>query len=154
MSLQIGDALPDLTLSDQEGQPVRLHDLKAGGWLVLFFYPKDETRLCTQEVCGFRDAYQDFRDAGAEVVGISSDDAGSHRRFAAKHQVPFRLLSDPQGQARQAFGVPRLLGIIQGRTTYVIDARGIIRLVFTAHLNAENHIRQALALLRNPSPSC
>jgi peroxiredoxin Q/BCP len=110
---------------------------------VLFFYPKDNTPVCTAEACSFRDAYSDISGLNAEVIGISSDSAGSHQKFAEKHNLPFPLASDPDGTLRRAFGVPRTLGLFPGRTTYVIDKSGVVRLVFSAALSAEKHVAEA-----------
>src|SRR5690606_31358812 len=105
--LDVGHPLPDLKLPGPDGKPVRLRDLAAGKVLVIYFYPKDDTPGCTAQACGFRDAYEDFVEAGAEVVGISQDPPASHRAFAQKHRLPFLLLSDPEGQAQRAFGVKK-----------------------------------------------
>jgi peroxiredoxin Q/BCP len=83
----------------------------------LFFYPRDQSPACTVEVCAFRDSYQAFREAGAEVIGISSDPAGSHRRFAERFRLPFLLVSDIDGSVRSRYGVPRTLGLFPGRVT-------------------------------------
>ena len=91
---------------------------------MLFFYPKDGTAVCTKEACSFRDAYEDFVQAGAAVIGVSSDSTKSHQAFAGGHQLPFVLLSDADGSLHKAFGVPKTLGIMPGRVTYVIDKEG------------------------------
>ena len=113
--------------------------------LVLFFYPKDDTPICTKEACAFRDSYETFSAAGAEVIGISSDNAASHRAFATRHKLPFLLASDADGSLRKAFGVPKTLGLFPGRVTYVVDRDGIIRLVFSAQLASQDHVTKALA---------
>ena len=146
--LAVGDPLPPAILNDQHGKPVALDEARAERWLVLFFYPKDGSAVCTKEACAFRDAYQDFQDAGAEVIGISSDSVDSHQRFAQTHRLPFPLLSDPGGQLRNAWGVPKTLGFIDGRVTYLVDPQGIIRLAFSDMLNADRHMKEALALLK------
>lgn len=145
--VKAGDQVPDLTLSDQRGQSVSLASFR-GKPLVVYFYPKDETPLCTAEACGFRDQYEDFTAAGAEVVGISSDDESSHRAFAQRHKLPFVLLTDKDEQARRAFGVPKSLGIMPGRVTYVIDPTGVVRHVFSSQLSATKHVATALATVR------
>lgn len=148
-SLRVGDAAPDFTLSDQEGKAVSLRELLASGCLVLYFYPKDDTPGCTAEACSFRDEHQELAEAGAVVVGVSSDDVDSHRRFAEKHRLPFRLLSDRAGELRRRFGVPKTLGLIDGRVTYVIDSQGIIRHIFSSQLRTRNHVEEALRLVRS-----
>lgn len=116
--------------------------------MVLYFYPKDETPGCKRQACAFRDSYRDFADAGAEVIGVSSDSDDSHRSFAAHHELPFRLLADGDGSLRKAFGVPKTLGLLPGRVTYLIDSGGIVRHVFSSQLAPERHIKEALAILR------
>src|ERR1700760_5008647 len=106
--IQVGDKAPDFTLPRQDGTTVSLRDLLGQGGgraVVLYFYPKDDTPGCTAEACSFRDAYEDFKDAGAEVVGISSDSSDSHQAFASKHRLPFTLLSDADGAVRKLYGV-------------------------------------------------
>lgn len=146
-ALSSGDRLPALTLPDQDGRPFDL-GAQHGKVIVLYFYPKDETRGCTVQACSFRDAYQDFTDAGAIVVGVSSDDAASHRAFADHHRLPFTLLADTDGALRKAMGVPRTLGLLPGRVTYVVDRGGIIRHVFNSQLQVGQHITEALAVVR------
>src|SRR5579862_2154542 len=103
--LQVGDKAPDFTLASQSGAQVRLYDRLESGVVVLYFYPKDETPGCTAESCAFRDAYDDFTAAGAEVVGVSRDDGASHGRFAAHHRLPFVLLADPSGGVHELYGI-------------------------------------------------
>jgi peroxiredoxin Q/BCP len=110
----------------------------------MFFYPRDGTPICTKEACSFRDSYQQFVDAGAEVIGVSSDSSEAHRHFAKQHDLPFRLISDARGSLRKAFSVPKTLGLFPGRVTYVIDRSGIVRLIFSAQFATEEHVRQAL----------
>jgi peroxiredoxin Q/BCP len=127
---------------------VSLADLRRNRAVVLFFYPKDETAICTKEACAFRDAYEDFVDAGAAVIGVSSDSAESHRRFAHGHRLPFLLLADVDGSLREAFGVPKTLGMLPGRVTYVIDKEGVVRHVFSSQFSADQHVSEALAVVR------
>lgn len=143
--LRVGDAAPDFTVTTQDGSTLRLADYRGAKAVVVFFYPADDTPVCTKEACSFRDSYQAFRDAGAEVIGVSGNSAESHQRFAGKHQLSYPLVSDKDGSLRKAFGVPKLLGLFPGRTTYVIDREGIVRLVFTAAFSSEGHVQEALA---------
>jgi thioredoxin-dependent peroxiredoxin len=145
--VQVGDAAPDFTLPDGLGQPVTLSSFR-GRKVVLFFYPKDDTRGCIAQACAFRDAYEGFLASGAEVIGISSDSVASHRGFAEKHALPYRLLSDEGGQVRKRFGVPKTLGFLPGRVTYVIDKDGIVRHVFSSQLNVAAHVGEALEALK------
>ena len=112
---------PTASFVDETGATVSLESLMGQKTLVLYFYPKDETPGCTVEACTFRDQYEDFVAAGAEVIGVSADDAASHEAFKAKHRLPFRLLTDPGGLAAKAFGVKKTLGLLPGRVTFVID---------------------------------
>jgi peroxiredoxin Q/BCP len=146
-SVRVGDRAPEFSLEDAEGKTVRLADLR-GSPVVLYFYPKDDTPGCTKEACTFRDQYEDFQEAGARVIGVSSDSRASHRRFAERYRLPFTLLSDRGGKVRKLFGVPATLGLLPGRVTFVIDGEGIVRHVFNSQLDATRHVREALAALR------
>jgi len=144
MALQIGDIAIDFTLFNQDGDKVNLSDYRDKKWVVLYFYPKDNTYGCTREACSFRDTYEDFTNSGAEVIGISSDNMKSHQSFRKKHQLPFQLLSDEKAQIRKQYGVPKSLGFLPGRVTYIIDPKGIIRHIFNSQLNFNQHTKEAL----------
>lgn len=148
MLLTLGQAAPAFTLNDQSGKPVSLADFRGKQHVVVFFYPKDETVVCTREVCAFRDAYSVFRDLGAAVLGVSSDSPISHAGFAQHHQLPFPLLSDPGAKLRTAYGVAKTFGLLPGRETFVIDKTGILRHRFCSQLHAQKHIDEALAILK------
>ncbi len=145
--LAAGAPAPEFTLEDQNGKRVSLADFKGRRNVVVYFYPKDDTPGCTKEACSFRDQFEDFSDAGAEVIGVSSDSTASHRAFAAKHELPFILLSDPDGRVREAFQVPATLGLLPGRVTYVIDKQGVIRHAFNSQLSPARHVAEALQVL-------
>lgn len=149
MAIAVGDKAPDITLPDASGQPVSLKDFQGKKTVVLYFYPKDDTPGCTKEACGFRDSYTVFQEAGAEVIGVSSDDVASHRKFADRYQLPFTLLSDTRNEARKAFGVPATLGLLPGRVTYVIDKNGIVRHIFNSQLNFQGHIDESLKIVKS-----
>jgi peroxiredoxin Q/BCP len=149
--LQTGDPAPRFTLNDQHGQLFSLDSLIGKMAIVLFFYPKDESYGCTKEACSFRDSYEDFKDAGAEVIGISADDEASHKSFAANHKLPFILLSDPGRKVAENYGVGKSLGILPGRVTFVIDKQGIIRGRYSSQLNFGKHIEEALTAIRASS---
>jgi peroxiredoxin Q/BCP len=134
-------------LRDQGGTERRSDQLD-GQALVLFFYPKDDTPGCTMEACAFRDNYAELQSLGAEVWGVSGDDAGSHQRFATRHQLPYPLLVDQANGLRKAFGVPNVLGLLPGRVTYVIDGSGVIRHIFNNLLDGPAHLREAKAALQ------
>jgi peroxiredoxin Q/BCP len=146
MALAAGDRAPLIALPDQTGVE-RRSDRLGGKALVLFFYPKDDTPGCTMEACAFRDSHNDLQAMGAEVWGVSGDDAASHRRFASRHNLPYPLLVDQGNRLRRAFGVPSVLGLLPGRVTYVIDGQGVIRHVFNNLLDGAAHRREAIAAL-------
>jgi peroxiredoxin Q/BCP len=144
----VGDAAPDFTLPSQTGAPVRLSDYQGKRVVVLYFYPKDNTRGCTAEACAFRDSYAVFKDAGAEVIGISADSVDSHEEFAGQYRLPFVLVSDQRAEVRKRFGVPTVMGLIPGRVTFVIDRQGIIRHIFSSMTQIDQHISEALDVVR------
>jgi peroxiredoxin Q/BCP len=148
MKLSIGDKAPEFTLADPDGNRIGVRDFKGKKNLVVYFYPKDESYGCTKEACSFRDSYEDFREAGAEVIGISTDDAESHRSFASHHRLPVILLSDPGGTVAELYGAEKSLGILPGRITFVIDKEGIIRGIYSSQINYNKHIREALQVLK------
>lgn len=152
MPLKPGDTAPDFTLPDQCGAPVSLGAFKGKRAVVLYFYPRDETRGCTAEACKFRDDFEVFRDAGAEVIGVSSDSVRSHAAFAEHHRLPFTLLADVDGAVRRSYGVERQMLLVPGRTTFVIDRLGVIRHVFSQLLDATRHVDEALAVVQILAP--
>ncbi len=146
--LQVGDVAPDFTLPRANGEPVSLSEHRGRSEVVLFFYPKDNSPVCTVEACSFRDSYEEFRDAGAEVIGISDDSSQSHERFAARFRLPFVLLSDKSGVVRRRYGVAKTLGIFPGRSTYLIDRQGVIRHIFSSQFLPAKHVSEALSVLK------
>jgi peroxiredoxin Q/BCP len=146
--IQVGDKAPDFTLPSQSGEQVRLYDRLGSSVVVLYFYPKDNTRGCTAEACAFRDSHEVFAEAGAEVIGVSSDSADRHAGFASKHRLPFTLLADQGGGVRKSYGVPAVLGLLPGRVTYVIDRAGTVRHVFNSMTNIGQHVSDALEVVR------
>jgi thioredoxin-dependent peroxiredoxin len=147
MALQVGDRAPDFSLPDQNGQLVSLSQF-AGRPVVLYFYPKDDTPGCTAEACAFRDQYSVFQEAGAVIIGVSGDSVADHQKFATKHKLPFLLISDQGSSLRKAYGVPSTLFVLPGRVTYVIDQKGIIRLLFNSMLDFAGHVDQALQVIQ------
>ncbi len=145
--VNVGDKAPDFTLPNQDGVPIRLSDFIGKKIVVLFFYPKDDSPGCRVEACAFRDTYIDFKDAGAEVIGISSDPVESHKRFASKYKLPYHILSDKGGRVRKLYGVPSTLGIIPGRVTYIIDKQGYVRHIFSSQFNPRKHVEEALKIV-------
>jgi len=150
MKIKVGSKIPFFVLPDQDGNNVDIEDKIGKNNLVIYFYPKDDTPGCTAEACSFRDQFVDFQDAGAEVIGISSDSVESHKQFAEKHRLPFRLLSDTTKKVRKSFGVSAdMLGLIPGRVTYVIDKQGVVQHVFNSQMNAARHVEEAIAVLKH-----
>jgi peroxiredoxin Q/BCP len=146
--VEVGDVAPSVRLQTNGRGEVALSELNRDHPVVLFFYPRDNTSVCTKEACSFRDAYEDFVAAGATVVGVSASSAASHEKFAAKHRLPYLLATDDDGSVRRAFGVSDTLGLIPKRVTFVIDRQGVIRHRFSALFAAEPHVREALAAVR------
>lgn len=146
--IEIGDAIPAFELRDQFGNLFNSKDWIGKEILVIYFYPKDDTPGCTKEACKFRDDFEDFKDLGAQVIGISSDSVDSHLKFAEKYALPFTLLSDVSGAVRKSFGVPtNLLGLIPGRVTYIVDYKGVVVGKYNSQMNAERHVSEALQVI-------
>ncbi len=146
MKLKIGDQIPSFSLKDQNGNTRTSNKLNKP--LVLFFYPKDDTPGCTIEACGFRDKYDLFKILGAEVWGVNNGNTQSHLAFANKNKLQYPLLCDQKNTLRKQFGVPRKLGFIEGRVTYIINAEGIIKHIFEDLLNGPAHIKEAIKALK------
>jgi peroxiredoxin Q/BCP len=150
--LNIGDPAPEFELQNQEDETVRLSDYLGKKIVVLYFYPKDETPGCIKEACGFRDSYEAFTDAGAEVIGISADSVSSHQLFAINRSLPFQLLSDPKNKVRKAYDVSgSLLGLLPGRETFVIDKQGAVQHRFSSQTQIDHHINDALEIVNKLS---
>ncbi len=148
MGLPLGAQAPDFVLNDSEGKPFRLSEHLGSQPVVLFFYPRDFTPGCTAEACSFRDGYEDFVEAGALVIGISSDSEQSHGRFAARHGLPFRLLSDPKDTVSRRYQVrKRFLNLLPGRETFVLDPAGKLVLVFDSP-GSGGHMRKSLEAVK------
>ena len=150
--VETGKPAPDFTLTDQHGKKVTLSKLK-GSPVVLYFYPKDDTPGCTKEACAFRDAHADYEKAGAKVLGVSPDAAESHAKFAEKYELPFTLLADTETKVCESFGVwkeksmygKKYMGV--ERTTFVIDAEGIVRKIFPK-VKVDGHSEQVLEAVK------
>ncbi|MEK8180190.1 peroxiredoxin [Flavobacterium buctense] len=148
MALQVGDKIPHFSAIDTNGNVFDNDSIVGKKSHVIYFYPKDDTRVCTEQACSFRDQYEDFKALGAEVIGVSSDSVKSHQKFVKQYRLPFILLSDSDKKLRRLFGVPNdLLGLIPGRVTYVVDKNGLIQLVFNS-MSGKIHIKNALEILK------
>jgi peroxiredoxin Q/BCP len=150
--VETGKPAPDFSLSDQHGKKVTLSKLK-GSPVVLYFYPKDETPGCTKEACAFRDTYAQYEKAGATILGMSPDAVESHAKFAKKYELPFTLLADSEKSVCELYGVwkernmygKKSMGV--ERTTFVVDARGIVRRIFPK-VKVDGHFEQVLEAIK------
>lgn len=146
---ETGIAAPQVKFTKEDGTSVQLSEYLGKRTIVLYFYPKDDTYGCTIEACTFRDSYEDFKAAGADVIGVSADDGASHEAFKAKNKLPFTLLSDPGNEGAKAFGVKKVFGLLPGRVTFVIDRQGIIRHRFESAVRMQKHVEEALTLVKS-----
>ncbi len=152
MALKVGDKIPNFSAYDTNGTLFESQFFIGKKPLVIYFYPKDDTLGCTAQACGFRDAYEDFKELGAEVIGISSDSVASHQKFSTRNKLPSILLSDENKKIRNIFGVPQaFLGLAPGRVTYVTDKSGVIKMIFDNSMMPTKHISKALASLKKIS---
>jgi len=147
----VGEPVPkDLVLNNQDGKSIELNSYIGNQKpCIIFFYPRDESYGCTREVCSFRDSYAEFSDAGATVFGISSDSVENHQKFAKNQKLQFDLLSDPNGKVREAFKVPKTLGVLSGRATFLIDKSGIIKDVYNSQLDFQGHSKKSIEFIKN-----
>lgn len=147
-----GDKAPDFSLKDQGGNTFTLSNVVGKKKLVIFFYPKDESPVCTKEACAFRDAYEKYKDANALVIGINNGTVESHKAFAVHNRLPFTLLSDPGNVVLNKFGVKEQdFGNnvkASGRETFVIDLNGTIVYSFRDFMQGEEHSKQVLTYLK------
>jgi peroxiredoxin Q/BCP len=141
-TLEIGDSIPDFKLIDQYGKEFRSADHK-GKKLVIYFYPKDESAVCTAEACAFRDSFEDFAELGAGVIGINAASVASHLKFAEKNRLPFKLLSDPGNTVLKQFGIKPWL-FLTGRETFIVDEDGRIVYKYRAFLDGKGHSEKIL----------
>jgi len=144
--IEVGKKAPAFTLQDEDGAKVSLSGL-AGQWVVLYFYPKDDTPGCTKEACSLRDGYHAIQATGAVVLGVSADGVDSHAAFSRKFNLPFALLADPEGDLIKAYGVKMPLLKMAHRVTFIIDKQGVIRFKVN-NVDTGKHDQQVLALLK------
>lgn len=144
----VGVAAPDFTLPDQQGKPHALADYR-GKWLVLYFYPKNDTPGCTTEACSFRDGHAQIQALGAQVLGVSVDDTASHLAFAKKYKLPFTLLADADGAVADRYGALTNLALIKfaKRQTFLIDPQGVVRQRWLK-VDPDAHVAEVIAALR------
>jgi peroxiredoxin Q/BCP len=155
MSLRVGDPAPPFDAVAHDGKRIRLADFQGKKNVVLFFYPRDETRVCTLEACGFRDAYEELVEKDTEVIGVSFDSNESHGKFAKRHDLPYPLLADGKGEIAKEYGAKSLLGSLlnmASRVTFLIGKDGKIAGIFRSAVSADVHvggIREAVKGLKS-----
>ncbi len=144
-----GEKAPDFTLPDQDGNPVRLYDLLEDGPVVVFFYPKAFTTVCTAEACGFRDSFEEFAEAGARIVGISADDVETQKAFHDRHQLTFPVLSDVKTEVYDKFGLraSAKAALMNDRVTFVIDRDGYVRHHSSGMVVSDPHVQESLKVV-------
>ncbi|WP_083691331.1 peroxiredoxin [[Flexibacter] sp. ATCC 35103] len=145
--LKVGDKIPYFTLQDQNGNKFDSSTDITGSTTVIYFYPKDESGVCTKEACAFRDSFQDFTDAGIQVLGINGASIESHKTFAEKNRLPFKLLSDPGNKVIRQFGVKKAL-FLTGRETFVLNSEGIVIYKFRDFFKGAAHAKEVLDFLK------
>ncbi len=145
--LIVGDSAPNFTLQDQDGKTFNLADQIGKSVFVIYFYPKDESMVCTKEACAFRDSFDQFTKAGAKVVGINGGTVASHKAFQEHYKLPFTLLADPGNKVYDLFGVKNKL-FMSGRETFVVDLKGKIVYSHEAMLQGKEHADDALAYIK------
>ncbi|BDA50971.1 Peroxiredoxin Q, chloroplastic [Coccomyxa sp. Obi] len=154
MTVKVGDTIDQLPiykrkLKTHDGGSISLDEFRGKSSVVLFFYPKASTPGCTKEACKFRDEYSVFKDAGAAVLGISGDSPEANAAFAKAQRLQFPLLSDEGNEFRKELGVKKdLFGLLPGRQTFVFDKEGRVALVFNSQMKAEQHIAEALNVIK------
>jgi peroxiredoxin Q/BCP len=150
--LKVGDQIPSFSLRDQNDSPFSITDYIGKKILVIYFYPRDESSVCTKEACSFRDQYDQFTKAGAMVIGINSGTVESHKEFIQNHKLPFTLLSDPDNKVLKMFGVKSKF-FISGRETFVVDLSGKIVFTYDSFTNGPAHEKEALQFINSmPKP--
>jgi peroxiredoxin Q/BCP len=147
--IKIGSTIPEFSLPDQNGKMFDITSVLGNKNLVIYFYPKDDSHGCTAEACSFQDQFEIFKEANAEIIGISGQSVVSHKEFAIKNRLTFTLLSDEGNKIRKLFGVPtNLFGLLPGRVTYIADKTGKVVYIFNSQTQATKHVDEALRILK------
>jgi len=147
-ALDVGDKLPDFSLTDQYGKVFNTKDYVGKSVLVIYFYPKDESMVCTKEACSFRDSFNDFTKAGAIVIGINGGTVASHKEFSDHYKLPFILLSDPGDKIYHLFGIKKFM-FMTGRKTFVVAKNGVITFSYESMLQGKEHSDDALNFIKS-----
>jgi len=146
--LAVGNAVPAFTLKDQDGRTFNINDVIGKKVLIIYFYPKDESMVCTKEACAFRDSFADYTKEGAQIIGINGGTVESHKEFTEHYKLPFILLSDSDNKVLKKFGVKNKF-FMTGRQTFVIDLKGKIAFSYESMLEGTAHSKQALAVVKS-----
>lgn len=146
--IDVGDKLPAFSLTDQHGKVFNTRDYVGKSVLVIYFYPKDESMVCTKEACSFRDSFNDFTKAGATVIGINSGTVASHKEFSDHYKLPFTLLSDPDNKVYHLFGIKKFM-FMTGRKTFVVALNGTIVFSYESMLQGKEHADDALKFIKS-----
>ncbi len=148
MNLKVGNKFPDFKLSDDNEEIYHLYKDGNTSFLVLYFYPKDETPGCTKQACYFKDYYDDFKEIDCEIIGISSDNETSHRSFKTNHNLPFKLLCDQDSKLRKEIQLPKdFFGLSPGRITFLLNSKNEILFIHRSSLKMKSHIKKVLDFL-------
>lgn len=148
MAIKIGDTIPHFKAKDTHGHDFDSFEIVGKVPVVIYFYPKDDTPGCTAQACSFRDQYEDFKDLGVEIIGVSSDSIASHQKFAKQYKLPFKLLSDSEKSIRNLFGVSSgIFGLLPGRVTYIADKNGVVVSILD-NMMATQHIPKSLEAIK------
>jgi peroxiredoxin Q/BCP len=146
--ITVGDKVPAFSLQDQNGKTFDIADHIGKKLLVIYFYPKDESMVCTKEACAFRDSFDEFTKAGAMVIGINGGTVASHKAFADHYKLPFTLLSDPGNKVYKQFGIKGKL-FFSGRETFMVDRTGKIFYQYDSMMEGKKHAEDALAYIKS-----
>ena len=145
--LNVGDKIPSFCLQNQDGKEVCILP-EDGKKRIIYFYPKDNTKVCTEEACSFRDWYDEFLDLGFEVIGISGDSVSSHHKFKSQHHLNFELLSDKGGKVRKLFGATTFFGLVPHRSSFAIDENGKVLKRYDAMFDSSEHVDEMIKILK------
>ena len=148
MNLKVGNKFPDFKLSDDNEEIYHLYKDGNTSFLVLYFYPKDETPGCTKQACYFKDYYDEFKEIDCEIIGISSDNETSHRSFKTNYNLPFKLLCDQDSKLRKEIQLPKdFFGLSPGRITFLLNSKNEILFIHRSSLKMKSHIKKVLDFL-------